>query len=370
MKTYRVLGLMSGSSLDGLDVAYCKFAWAEGQLVSWHIHQAETLPFDEAWQEKLRRLPHADGKELLVAHAHFGHYMGELANRFLQQYSVTPDFIASHGHTIFHYPANRMTLQIGDGAALAAATGYPVINDFRAMDVALGGQGAPVAPIADRYLLPGYDFYLNLGGIANITAHLNNKYIAFDICGANQVLNALAQQIGLLYDQNGATAETGRLQETLLQQADALPYHHLPYPKSLGNDWVQEQLLPIFLHFDAPVADKLHTACFHIAGQIAQAIRAIIERERFQKEHYRLVATGGGAWNTFLMRRLYEACVRIAPVEIVIPEALTVGFKEAALIALMGLLRLENVPNCIASVTGAARDAIGGAIHQGWRRQI
>ncbi|MBK7872107.1 MAG: anhydro-N-acetylmuramic acid kinase [Saprospiraceae bacterium] len=370
MKTYRVLGLMSGSSLDGLDIAFCEFNFDNQQLISWRIHHAETMPFTEEWQKRLKMLPQTSGKEIALAHPQFGHFMAELINQFLQQYPQEPDFIASHGHTIFHFPNEKMTLQIGDGAAIAAITGYPVISDLRSMDVALGGQGAPVAPIADRYLLNGYDFYLNLGGISNVTCHVDDKYIAFDIGGANQILNALAQKLDLPFDIGGVIAASGTLNVELLTQANALPYYQQPYPKSLGNDWVQEQLIPIFLNFDAKTSDKLHTACLHIAFQVAKSIGQIIEHEHFKKEQYRLLTTGGGALNQFLMDCIRNACSKVADIEIIVPEPELIGFKEAALIALMGALRVENLPNCIASVTGASRDAIGGAIHQGWRKQV
>ncbi|MDX1939428.1 MAG: anhydro-N-acetylmuramic acid kinase [Saprospiraceae bacterium] len=370
MKTYHVLGLMSGSSLDGLDIAFCEFEFNQQQLQSWRILHAETMPLSEEWQQKLKILPQVSGKELMLAHTEFGHYVGDLVNQFLKQYPQAPDFIASHGHTIFHFPNEKMTLQIGDGAAIAAITGYPVISDLRSMDVALGGQGAPVAPIADHYLLNGYDFYLNLGGISNVTCHVNDKYIAFDIGGANQILNALAQKLDLPFDIGGVIAASGTLNVELLTQANALPYYQQPYPKSLGNDWVQEQLIPIFLNFDAKTSDKLHTACLHIAFQVAKSIGQIIEHEYFKKEQYRLLATGGGALNQFLMDCIRNACSKVADIEIIVPEPELIGFKEAALIALMGVLRVENLPNCIASVTGASRDAVGGAIHQGWRKQV
>jgi len=361
---------MSGSSLDGLDVAFCEFQIENASLVHWQIFEAETIPYGASWQEKLRQLPQVRGRDLALAHAHFGHYMGELTLGFIQKHQIKPDFIASHGHTIFHLPKEKMTLQIGDGAAIAAATGYPVISDFRAMDVALGGQGAPLAPIADRLMFPGYDFYLNLGGIANITCHANDKFIAFDIGGANQLLNFLAQQLNKPFDERGALAASGTLHAGLLAKANALPYFEQPYPKSLGNDWVQEELIPIFQHFQASVPDKLHTACLHIAWQIAKQVTAIIEREALKKETFQLLVTGGGAHNDFLMRCIEQACAKVADIEIIVPEPIIISFKEAALMALMGVLRLENLPNCIASVTGASRDAIGGVVHQGWRREM
>lgn len=353
---------MSGSSLDGLDVAFCEFEFANSMVENWRIVQAETMPYDETWQNRLRNLPQANGRDLLLAHAHFGHHVGELVNIFLQKYSLQPDFIASHGHTVFHFPKEKMTLQIGDGSAIAAATGYSVVCDFRAMDVALGGQGAPMAPIADRYLFSEYDFMLNLGGIANVTANINGKYIAFDIGGANQVLNKLVQPLGLEYDAGGKLAASGTLNETLLQQADALSYHHESYPKSLGNDWVQEQLIPIYMNFDASIEDKLHTACVQIARQTAKDIAQIIQKEHFTKNSYRLLATGGGAFNDFQMQCLQAACDPLS-IEIIVPDASIIGFKEAAMIALAGVLRVENSPNFIASVTGAAQDAIGGAVY-------
>ncbi|MFN7118901.1 MAG: anhydro-N-acetylmuramic acid kinase [Saprospiraceae bacterium] len=358
----KIVGLMSGSSLDGLDVAFCEFQFANDTVAAWQMVAAETMPYSEDWQARLRELPHVSGRDLLLAHAHYGHYVGELVNTFLQKYALQPDFIASHGHTVFHFPKEKMTLQIGDGSAIAAVTGYPVVCDFRAMDVALGGQGAPMAPIADRYLFSEYDFMLNLGGIANITANMNRKYIAFDIGGANQVLNKLVQPLDLEYDAGGKIAASGKLIPTLLQAADALPYHHDAYPKSLGNDWVQEQLIPIYTNYTADIKDKLHTAVVQIARQTAKDIQQIIQNEQFIKDNYRLLATGGGAYNDFLIQCLRDSCQALG-VEIVVPDSNIIGFKEAAMIALAGLLRWQQQPNCIASVTGASRDAIGGGIY-------
>lgn len=341
----KILGLMSGSSLDGLDVAFCEFEFANHAVTKWQILQAETMAYSEDWQQRLRELPGANGRDLLLAHAHYGHYVGELVNLFLEKHSIQPDFIASHGHTIFHFPKEKMTLQIGDGAAISAVTGYPVVCDFRSMDVALGGQGAPMASIADQYLFSEYDFMLNLGGIANITANLNGKYIAFDIGGANQVLNQLVEPLGLEYDAGGQLAASGNLNETLLQQADALSFHNESYPKSLGNDWVREQLIPIYTQFQASVEDKLHTACVQITRQIANNITQIITKENFTKYNYKLLATGGGAFNDFLIQCLQTACNEHFAVEIVVPDERIIGFKEAAMIALAGILRWNQQPN-------------------------
>ncbi|NUO02944.1 MAG: anhydro-N-acetylmuramic acid kinase [Saprospiraceae bacterium] len=368
---YKALGLMSGSSLDGLDLAFCDLKFTEtGDLTAWHLVASDTLPFSENWKKTLAELPSGSALQLAEAHAGFGEYVGDLVNLFLKKYQLVPDFIASHGHTIFHYPNKRFTTQIGDGAAIAARTGIMVIDNFRAQDIALGGQGAPLAPLADRVLFSDYDFCLNLGGISNLTFKANNgRYVAYDIGGANQVLNALVQPLGLAYDDRGQLAASGKLNADLKTKADALPYFSQPYPKSLGNDWVRREHTPIFVEYDCPVADKLHTACRHIAGQIAVHLTQTLERENVKREQYKLLATGGGALNDFLIACIREAC-RDQQVEIVVPDARIISFKEAILMALMGALRLLGKPNCIASVTGAGRDAVSGAVHWGSETQL
>ena len=367
-RTLHVIGTMSGSSLDGLDMALCRFELAPlaaAPLKEWELLATHTVPFSPDWCARLRRLPAASGRELAAAHVDFGHYLGALLRPFIAKISVPLDCIASHGHTIFHYPEQRLTLQLGDGAALAAATGQVVIDNLRAMDVALGGQGAPLAPLADKLLLPGFDFYLNLGGIANISARVGDRQIAFDISGANQVLDALAQTLGHPYDEGGRLAASGRLRPALLAAANELPYFSRQYPKSLGNDWVQEQLLPRYRHFEAPASDKLHTACVQLGQLTARAIEQIIEREQLAQPSYRMLVTGGGAFNDFLVDCIRAECEKSCSLAVIIPDPQQVAFKEAALIALMGALRLIERPNCLATATGARFDAVGGAVHYG-----
>ena len=188
IKTYHSIGLMSGSSLDGLDIAFCKFKVENDIVLNWELLKAETIPFSEMWYSRLAHLPTQSALVYAKTHVYFGHYMGELVIDFMSRNNILPDFISSHGHTIFHHPDKRMTAQIGDGGALAATTGLMVVSDFRTQDIALGGEGTPLAPAADKYLFNGYDFYLNIGGIANISCNANGKMIAFDIGGANQVL--------------------------------------------------------------------------------------------------------------------------------------------------------------------------------------
>lgn len=365
--TYHAIGLMSGSSLDGLDVALCRMETArsdvEFEISDWEILAAETFPFSDFWKKRLRDLPSSSAFELADAHAAFGGYMGSFVNRFFASQNLkTPhiDLIASHGHTIFHEPAQGFTTQIGDGAALAAATGCTVVADFRTADVALGGQGAPLAPIADKLLFPSHDFYLNLGGIANLSGDAGNHFVAFDVTGANQILNAVTQRFFQKnYDENGGLARSGKLEISLLEKMEALPFFDLPYPKSLSNQWVQKNLVELALETKAPPSDLLHTTCVHVGRQLAKSISQIIEKEGIKKEKYRLLPSGGGVFNSFLME-----CIQVENpnVEIVSPDKKVADFKEAALMALMGVMRLEGVPNCMASVTGAERDAMGGVV--------
>ena len=367
--TFTAIGLMSGSSLDGLDIAVCAFDLNEGHISKWMLLAGETAPFPESWQVRLRSLPNAGALEMAKAHAELGHWMGDAVNDFLVRHpALKPDLIASHGHTLFHFPSEKFTTQIGDGAAIAARTGYTTVCDFRSTDIALGGQGAPLAPIADRMLFPSYDLMLNIGGIANLTCNIHGeRFIAFDIGGANQILNALSQEMGLPYDDEGKLAAKGRTIPALMEAMNSLPFFDAPPPKSLGNDWVQSQQTDVFLAWNASVEDRLHTACEHLAHQTALALSRVIQQEHWSLPQYRMLVTGGGAFNTFLTQKIVEACGPVANIIIELPNPDIIAFKEAVLMALMGVMRTQNLPNCLSSVTGAARNAIGGAIYAGWR---
>lgn len=366
--TYHAIGLMSGSSLDGLDVALCRFETDEVEvgfsIKNWEVFAAETCPLSDFWKRRILRLPAGNAFELADAHAAFGAYLGSQVSKFILEKGIdcaNVNFVASHGHTIFHEPAEGFTFQLGDGASLAVESGCQVVSDFRTADVTLGGQGAPLAPVADRMLFPGFDFYLNLGGIANLTCNANGKWVAFDVTGANQELNALSKKFAdRPFDDDGALARQGNLNEEFLAQLNDQPFFEQPYPKSLSNQWVQENLVKISLASQMPVEDLLHTTCHHIALQLKNSISQVVENESFAKANYRLLATGGGAFNGFLMDCIRE---ELPQVEVIIPAKKIVEFKEAALMALLGVMRLEGVPNCMASVTGASRDAIGGAVY-------
>ena len=246
-KTYQVLGLMSGSSLDGLDIAYCSITWEHDRVTNWKLIQSETLPFSDQWKNRLRELPNQNAIIFAKTNTYFGHYMASLVNEFIDNYSITDiDFIASHGHTIFHDPEHLISIQIGDGAALASQTGYTTICDFRTQDVALDGEGAPLSPLVDRYMFHDYDFYLNIGGIANVSANIgNDTWVALDCCAANQVLNFLAEELGRAYDDNGSFASRGTVNEKLLRQVSSFSYYSNPYPKSMSNGWIRKKLIPL-----------------------------------------------------------------------------------------------------------------------------
>lgn len=358
---YYALGLMSGSSLDGLDIAYAALDWRDGHLLDWRLLVADTLPFSEQWQARLLHLPQQDALTFAKTHVYFGRYMADLVQAFRQRHRPARiDFIASHGHTIFHQPDKYLTTQIGDGAALSALTGLPVICDFRTMDVALGGEGAPLAPLADRYLFAGYDFYLNIGGIANLSSNSTGDWIGFDVCPANQVLNLLAQQVGAEYDHNGDLARQGQVLEPLLQRVRDFDFYRKSYPKSLGNEWIRAHVLPIYLEYEGRVEDKLATACAHIALELAQSIQRILTNSPSPKTSPKLLATGGGAFNGYLMERLRAS---LPAVELVVPAPEIVQFKEALLMALLGVLRLNQTPNSLRSITRAKRDTVNGAIY-------
>ncbi len=269
-------------------------------------------------------------------------------------------FIASHGHTVFHEPQNRTTCQVGDGAAIAAVTGLPVISDLRAMDVALGGQGAPIVPIGDKLLFSDYDYLLNLGGIANITVPNNGSLLAFDVCPCNQILNELAEREGRAMDENGAMALQGILLPDILDELNNAHFYKLAPPKSLSNEAARELVFPKLLETSHNNYDLLHTVTEHIAEQVAEAVRL----HPIKKEDATLLATGGGAFNSYLMLQMGKALARYN-VTIIVPDARVIKYKEALVMALIGTLRWREEINMLSSVTGASRDSVGGAIWLG-----
>ena len=349
MNHYRVAGLMSGTSLDGVDIACCHLREENGHWEYTIVH-AETIPYSAAWKARLQQLPQASAMELAHADSDYGHYLGKLVHIFLTQYNLEADLVASHGHTIFHQPEFGFTCQIGDGAAIAAECRIPVIAGFRTLDVAFGGQGAPLVPLGDKLLFSEYGSCLNIGGFANISYENDGHRLAYDICPANIILNYLSEKLGHPYDKDGLLAASGKVDERLLLQLNQVAYYRMQPPKSLGREWVESELLPLLNDNGISVYDALRTATEHTAFQLAMAIDA--------KPAQNVLITGGGAFNAFLMNRLgaFTKCTRV------IPEPLLVNFKEALVFALLGVLRFRSEPNCLSDVTGASENVSGGAI--------
>lgn len=362
---YNVIGLMSGSSLDGLDIAFVQFH-ATGGKWSMEVQQAVTYPYTAEWEEKLRNCTELSAADYLLLHTAYGHLTGQLVNRFVAEFGLEHKvhMIASHGHTSFHMPAFGMTAQLGDGAAIAAATGLPVISDLRAMDIAFGGQGAPIVPIGEKLLLGEYELLLNLGGIANLSVRMEDRIIAFDSCAANRVLNMLAADAGLVYDENGAMAESGSINTALLEKLHQFEYYNQPYPKSLANSFGMEEVYPLIKAAGLSTSDALHTYVQHIAAQIAVDLKKVSEKEGINPTGKELLVTGGGALNGFLIECLRE---QLAPLGITVqvPDRLLIEYKEAVIMALIGVLRWREEYNVLASVTGASRNSIGGALWLG-----
>lgn len=346
-ETYKVIGLMSGTSLDGVDLAFCEFTL--DQSWTFKIIKTETCAYSQEWLNRLINIHKGSAIELSITNLKYGKYLGELINSFIDKNSIKADFIASHGHTVFHQPEKSLTLQIGDGNAIAAQTELLVIYDFRSKDVAFGGQGAPLVPIGDRLLFSNYNYCINLGGIANISFERNGKRIAFDICPANQVLNYLANQFNKAFDKNGEIASKGKLNQALLNKLNDLDYYKQDAPKTLGREWVEESILPILNQSKISIEDQLHTFTEHIAAQISIILN---------QELGNALISGGGAYNQFLVNRIQS----LSNSKIEIPSSDIVDFKEAMIFAFLGTLRLRNEINCLSSVTGAFRDSSTGII--------
>ena len=341
---------MSGTSLDGLDIAACEFILNDGQW-SFKIVSSHTYPYSSTWKEKLSGLPEMDGLNLSLVNNEYGHLLGRLTSSFIESTGFQPNLIASHGHTVFHQPAHGLTLQIGAGSAIAAETGLPVVCDFRSADVALGGQGAPLVPVGDRLLFDDYDACLNLGGFGNISMEMDGERIAFDICPVNGALNRVAARLGQEYDRNGEIARSGHTEPELLKRLNGLAFYAKKWPKSLGREWLEIEFLPIIENYSGPAENLLCTLCEHIAIQVNQALN--------KTNTLKVLVTGGGAHNQYLMERIRQAGIH----QWTIPSRQLTDYKEAMIFAFLGVLRWRREPNVLKSVTGSDSDHSGGAVY-------
>lgn len=347
MRDFKVIGLMSGSSLDGVDIAYINFSH-DNKKWFFQIIEAGNIPYPAYWKDQLSEAFNKNKDELNILDKEYGKYLGNITKRFIEKYELEPKLIASHGHTIFHNPKAGYTLQIGDGQEIANATGIMTINDFRSEDVKKGGQGAPLVPIGDRHLFADYPMCLNIGGIANISYEIDNKRIAYDICMANQLLNYLANKLGYDYDNNGNFARQGNVNKELFDILnDNIYYDDIP-PKSLGREFFESKQRIIIDNSTLDIRDILATATEHVAYQIVKATSNITTSK--------ILITGGGAKNCHLINRIKD----LSKHEIIIPDTMIIDYKEALIFAFLGVLKMEGKINVLSSVTGADSDSSSG----------
>lgn len=347
MKTYFAIGLMSGTSLDGLDICYAKFQ----NITNWEfeILKAETIPYSPEWKNHLQNAILLSTEDLLALDKEYGFYLGEKTQEFISKNNITDlDFIASHGHTVFHQPQRKFTLQIGDGRAIKLTTKKPVIYDFRSQDVLMGGNGAPLVPIGDELLFSQYDACLNLGGFSNISLQKNHQRIAFDISPVNVVLNYFAEKLGKNYDENGDFARNGAINFKILEQLNALTFYQKPAPKSLGVEFVNSEIFPLLK--DEIPENIIATFTEHIAEQIAKVFN--------DNELKTVLVTGGGTFNTYLLEKIREK----SQTELIVPDENIINFKEALIFAFMGVLRLTNEVNVLCSATGSSENHCSGIL--------
>ena len=357
---YHAIGIMSGSSLDGMDIVFVALHEQTGNW-KYEILYTDCIPYDDVLKNKLQQSIALCAKDYLLLHSAYGTFIGKEVNRFIEsnQLHHRVNFVVAHGHTTFHLPALGVAHQLGHGATIAAATKLPVITELRSLDVAFGGQGAPIVPMGEKLLFSSYKYFLNLGGIANVSIHQPEKVIAFDVCPANKVLNMLAAEMGMEYDKDGSESSRGRIHEDLLKKLNDFPYYDRPYPKSLANDFGTDLVFPLIKSFGLKMADALRTYTELICIQITNALNPF--KQNISQE---LLVTGGGAFNSFLIKILQEK-LRSINFEIIIPDDETIKFKEALIMALLGALRWREQYTILSSVTGAEQSSIGGALWLG-----
>lgn len=342
---FQAIGLMSGTSLDGLDICFAKFE--KQNSWSFEIIKAETVPYPKTWEDQLKNSIYLSPEELLELNSEYGFYLGKAVKTFIEKHQLQHiDLIASHGHTVFHQPQKKFTLQIGDGRAIKIETGLPVIYDFRSQDVLLGGNGAPLVPIGDELLFSQYDACLNLGGFSNISLKVNDKRIAFDIAPVNIILNTLARQFNKDFDENGDLARSGKISDVLLFQLNSLEFYQKIHPKSLGIEWCNENIYPLF--GDLETVDILATFTEHAAQQISD----VFNTNRLKN----VLCTGGGAFNQYLIEKISNK----TNTELIIPTKELIEYKEALIFAFMGVLKLNNEINVLSSSTGSSHDHSSG----------
>lgn len=353
---YNVIGVMSGTSLDGIDLAHIHFEFKNSKW-TFELLECETIEYSKAWVHQLKNAINFSKIELENINLNYTQLLGKIICTFIAKHNITDlDAVCSHGHTILHQPQNGFTLQIGNLPEIASLIQQKVVCDFRVQDVKLGGQGAPLVPIGDQILFSNYDFCLNLGGFSNISFQENGKRIAFDISPVNTVLNYFSNQLELDFDDKGKISSSGKINQELLNQLNTLDFYQQKHPKSLGFEFVKNIILPIMERFEISIEDKLCSFTEHIAIQIQLALKQIILRNESSK----MLVTGGGAFNDFLIERIQ---FHLPKLKIEIPESKILEYKEALIFGLLGVLKLRNEINVLSSVTGAKNNHSSGVIH-------
>jgi anhydro-N-acetylmuramic acid kinase len=348
---YSIIGVMSGTSLDGVDLAHIHFSIIDGK---WHyeILACDTIAYDEVWLNKLKTAVDFSAEKLVQLNKDYTILLGNFIKTFIDKHHIKNlDAVCSHGHTILHQPQNGFTLQIGNLPEIAKIVNKTVVCDFRVQDVQLGGQGAPLVPIGDRILFADYEYCLNLGGFSNVSFEQDGKRIAFDISPVNTVLNFYANQLGFDYDDRGKISKSGKINSDLLNALNALEYYKKQFPKSLGFEFVKTVVLPLMENYAIGIEDKMHTFTEHVALQTGLAL---------PNSQGKMLITGGGAYNDFLITRIHHYLPNL---QLIIPDRKTLEYKEALIFALLGVLKLRNEINVLSSVTGAKMDHSSGIIH-------
>ncbi len=362
MGSLTAVGLMSGTSVDGLDIVAANFLKTDDSW-SFKVLKTTSVEYPASLKGQLINCIHFNGEDLVNLDIEYGKFIGDAAAEFIHGTSLKPVIIASHGHTVFHQPEKGMTFQIGDGQIICERTGLPVVNDFRKLDVIRGGQGAPLVPVGDKHLFGEYEFCLNIGGFSNVSFDDRAQVRrAYDISPSNIILNHLARKINYDYDPGGSHARKGKVIQPLLDQLNALPYYKQQSPKSLGLEWVEKNIFPLFqpyLNKATMINDLLMTCTEHIATQIVEAIAAEAYRNK-QGPRPKVLITGGGAYNDLMIERMRKIGEGLS---FEIPDKTIVDFKEALIFAFLGVLRWKGEVNILKSVTGASEDSSGGIIH-------
>ena len=343
---------MSGTSLDGLDITHCIFQKLKSGW-KYTLSKYATVKYPAQWLNKLSKAHTLGGEELIALDAAYGSYLGKVTLDFIRRHQLKVDFISSHGHTVFHQPPKGFTYQIGNGYSLFAASGFPVVCDFRMQDVALGGEGAPLAPVGDKFLFNEYDVCLNLGGIANLSVELKGKRYAFDICFCNMGLNYLASEVSKSFDKDGAMAARGTVDNNLLKALNKIYLKFQVKRPSLAREIFENQIKPLLENENISVQDRLCTFTESAAREISKAIIS-------SKGNAKVLCTGGGTFNSFLIARMLHHGGD--DITFIIPEEEVIKFKEALVFGFLGVLRVREEINCLKTVTKAVRDSSAGAM--------